>query len=162
MFLNPSRRQVGGLREILRSCRVRTTFIDRSSPVLAKGVRVARNDLRAKFRLPDRGLTIVARRRLFGGHAGGGTHERGLSGTREVGDCSRLGIKSCIIRIGRKVKGCLKVRALRVGKIRGSCLRVHCRNDSGLCIPMRRVRLIRGCINSRTGRPGVCGLNKGS
>lgn len=134
--------------------------VGNGSPCVRGGIGVLINKVTGKFRLPRRGIMFIARGRLFGGIAGGRPRHRGVAGTRELGDCARLGPNSCIIRMGRKVKLCANVRAVRIKNIRRSCVSVTCRRKTGLFVPIARVRLVRGCISSSTGAPGVRGLNK--
>lgn len=138
------------------------TFCDRSVShvVDPKRVVIICNRTEHNFRCPLVGFTIVARASVFngrrGGHGGGGGCDKG-----EVRSFTRLSVNSLIIRRGRKLNVCHKVRGMRISHIIGSCVGVRCQNNDGLCVLTARLSTLRGCSKSSrgTGAPGLGGLN---
>lgn len=149
-------------RELTGSLRRRklTTFCKRSCSerVYPNRVVIICNRTGGNFRCPLVGFTMVARSSVFkrrrGGGGGGGCDKD------HVRSFTRLSVNSFIIRRGRNLNVCQKVRGIRMSEVIGSCVGVRCENKDGLCVPTARLSYLRGCSKTSTsGTPGLGGLN---
>lgn len=158
VLISNSEAETGHLTRSLESCSL-DDFCDRRvrQRIGPKRVVMAYNCVTRKCRCPVLGFAIVSRSSVFnGGGGGGGEGACRKGGVRRF---TRLGPKSCIMRRGRKLKVCRKVRGIRMSTIAQSCVGVSCTSKKVLCVPMARVSLVRGCTKTSTGPPGLGGLN---